>query len=46
MGLQWEAQLKRVKRDPNFQKGITMMMIPSAGGDQETTCLPLKDERG
>ena len=41
MGLQWEAQLKRIKRDENLSQGMSMMDIPSNGGTQEMVCLPL-----
>lgn len=41
IGLQWEAQLKRIKRHPILSQGMSIMDTPSAGGDQETTCLPL-----
>lgn len=41
IGLQWEAQLKRIKRHPVLSQGMSIMDTPSAGGDQETTCLPL-----
>jgi hypothetical protein len=41
MGLFWPAQLERTKRDAILSEGILMTSIPSAGGDQETVCLPL-----
>lgn len=41
IGLQWEAQLKRIKRHPVLSQGMSIMDTPSAGGEQETTCLPL-----
>ena len=41
IGLQWEAQLKRIKRHPVLSQGMSVMDIPSAGGEQETSCLPL-----
>ena len=41
IGLQWEAQLKRIKRHPVLSQGMSIMDTPSAGGYQETTCLPL-----
>jgi len=41
MGLGWESQHNRVKRDPILSQGIVMMNIPSRGGDQESICLPL-----
>ena len=41
IGLQWEAQLKRIKRHPVLSQGVSIMDTPSAGGEQEATCLPL-----
>ena len=41
MGMQWEAQLKRIKRDEILTQGMSIMDIPSPGGAQETMCLPL-----
>ena len=41
IGLQWEAQLKRIQRNPVLKQAMSMMDIPSAGGMQQTTCLPL-----
>ena len=41
IGLQWEAQLKRIKRHPVMSQGVFIMNTPSNGGDQQTTCLPL-----
>ncbi|WP_320153024.1 phage antirepressor N-terminal domain-containing protein [uncultured Tolumonas sp.] len=40
MGLAWQSQLEKIKS--KFSKGITEIVIPSAGGDQLTTCLSLK----
>lgn len=39
--LSWHGQLERLKRDPILRKGIRVIRIPSAGGDQETVCLRL-----
>lgn len=41
IGLQWEAQQKRIQRNPVLKAAMSMMDIPSAGGLQQTTCLPL-----
>jgi len=41
IGLQWEAQQKRITRNPVLSKGMSMMDIPSNGGIQQTLCLPL-----
>ena len=41
LGLQWEAQHKRIKRHVVMNEGVCDVQIPSAGGEQEMTCLPL-----
>lgn len=42
MGLDWSAQLKRVKRDPILSEGVAMMTTPfGRGGDQECVCIRL-----
>jgi P22_AR N-terminal domain len=42
MGLDWSAQLKRVKRDPILSEGVAMMAIPfGRGGLQDQVCLRL-----
>lgn len=41
IGLQWEAQLRRIKRNHVLSKGMTIMDIPSNGGIQQYVCLPL-----
>lgn len=41
IGLAWQAQLARLKRDPVLSEGITVMVIPSEGGPQETVGLRL-----
>lgn len=42
MGLDWSAQLKRVKRDPILVEGMAMMATPfGRGGDQECVCIKL-----
>lgn len=42
MGLDWQAQLQRIKRHPVLAQGVVMITTPSDGGTQETNCLPLK----
>ncbi|APA83241.1 phage antirepressor N-terminal domain-containing protein [Francisella tularensis] len=42
IGLQWEAQLKRIKRDTILSKGMSMMDIPTNSGTQSMILLPLK----
>ncbi|MCB9993107.1 MAG: hypothetical protein H6873_05570 [Hyphomicrobiaceae bacterium] len=37
----WHGQLERIKRDPILSEGIRMIRIPSPGGPQESTALPL-----
>lgn len=41
LGLAWNKQLERLKRDPILAEGMTMTGIPSVGGMQETTLLRL-----
>ena len=42
MGLAWNAQLERIKRDAVLYEGMRIMRIPSLrGGDQETVTLRL-----
>lgn len=41
LGVNWNKQLERIKRDAVLSEGMTMMVIPSAGGTQETTLLRL-----
>lgn len=42
LGLLWNKQLERIKRDPILSEGMTMTGIPSPGGVQETTLLRLE----
>lgn len=42
IGVQWEAQLKRIKRDSVLSEAMSIMDIPSFGGEQSTVCLPLE----
>ncbi len=39
IGLQWEAQLKRITRHPVLSKGMSIMDIPTSGGIQKAICL-------
>jgi len=39
LGLAWNKQLERIKRDTVLAEGMTIMVLPSAGGEQETTLL-------
>ena len=41
IGLDWSAQLRRVKRDPVLSEGMAMMTIPFVQGEQEAVCLRL-----
>lgn len=41
LGVNWNKQLERIKRDAVLSEGMTMMVIPSSGGTQETTLLRL-----
>ncbi|HCT3325334.1 TPA: phage antirepressor N-terminal domain-containing protein [Enterobacter cloacae] len=40
MGLDWKSQL--VKINKRFSKGMVVITIPSAGGNQRMICLPLR----
>lgn len=40
MGMAWQSQLAKIKS--RFPKGITEIVIPSAGGDQSMICLALR----
>lgn len=41
LGIDWEAQRQRIKRNPVLTEGACVMKAPSAGGEQETLTLPL-----
>ncbi|MDP8078331.1 phage antirepressor N-terminal domain-containing protein [Phocoenobacter skyensis] len=41
IGLAWEAQLARIKRDTVLSQGMIVMITPSNGGDQQMICLPI-----
>lgn len=40
MGLAWQPQLHKMKQ--RFSQGITEIVIPTAGGQQQMICLPLR----
>lgn len=41
LGIEWRKQHERLRRDPVLSEGITMTVMPSPGGPQETTVLRL-----
>src|ERR1700752_1041506 len=41
MGLAWQSQLQRVKRDPILREGVTVMVIPTPRGPQNSVGLRL-----
>jgi hypothetical protein len=41
MGLDWKAQYDKIKEHPVLGKGMGLITIPSAGGPQAMTALPL-----
>jgi len=42
LSIDWEAQRQRLMRDTVLSKGAVIIQVPSPGGTQDTTCLPLK----
>lgn len=42
LGLDWRAQYQRLQRDEVLSEGVTTMLAPSLGGEQEATVLPLE----
>lgn len=44
MGMTWQGQLEKIKN--RFAKGVTEIVIPSAGGSQSMTCLALRKLNG
>ena len=42
MGLDWSAQLKKIKNHPILSKGVVFIATPSSGGTQETACLSIR----
>lgn len=41
IGLGWKGQHERIYRDDVLKEGVRVIRIPSAGGEQDTLCLPL-----
>lgn len=41
LGLDWHSQRQRIKRDTILNENASIILSPSPGGQQETTCLPL-----
>lgn len=41
MGLDWSAQRQKLERNPILSKGMVVITVPSRGGPQEMTALPL-----
>jgi hypothetical protein len=41
LGLNWDGQRQRIRRDGVLSQGAVMITVPSAGGAQEMICLPL-----
>lgn len=41
IGLSWNAQFERIKRDEVLAEGIRMIRTPTKGGFQDVVCLPL-----
>lgn len=42
IGLQWQAQFNRIKRHAVLSQGVSIMNIPSNGGIQQFTTLPIE----
>ncbi len=40
-GIAWQVQHRKLQ-SMKTRLGVTILMIPSTGGDQETTCIPLR----
>ena len=41
IGLEWNAQFRRIKRNEILNSAVAMMATPSNGGEQQMICLPL-----
>lgn len=41
IGLAWNGQLERIKRDEVLSEGMRVIRTPSTGGEQATVCIPL-----
>ena len=42
IGLNWDAQRKRISRDDVLSEGAVIMTAPSKGGNQDMLCLPIE----
>ena len=42
IGLSWEPQVLRIKRDEVLSQGMIVMIIPTNGGNQNMICLPIE----
>ena len=42
IGLAWEPQVLRIKRDEVISQGMIVMIIPTNGGNQNMICLPIE----
>ena len=42
IGLAWESQLARIKRDEVLSEGMIVMITPTNGGNQQMVCLPIE----
>jgi hypothetical protein len=42
LGLDWNGQHQRIKRDQVLSEGVCVIHAPSGGGDQDMICLPLE----
>lgn len=42
IGLDWEAQRQRIRRDEVLSQGAVMITLPSVSGEQQTLCLPIQ----
>ncbi|KAA6208594.1 phage antirepressor N-terminal domain-containing protein [Avibacterium paragallinarum] len=42
IGLAWNAQYERIKRDEVLSQGMIVMITPTNGGEQEMVCLPIQ----
>ncbi|WP_082985005.1 phage antirepressor N-terminal domain-containing protein [Gallibacterium genomosp. 3] len=42
IGLQWESQYNRIKRDGVLSEAVIVMITPTNGGNQQMICLPIQ----
>jgi hypothetical protein len=42
LGIDWKSQHVKIKADPVLSQGVVEITIPSAGGAQKTTTLPIE----